>query len=54
MFRWLNDPNLFPKVIIFLYCCSSVGYATKGDWGRTLYWVAAALITVSVTFLIKH
>lgn len=52
--RLLNDENLFPKIIIFLYVFSSTRYAVGRDWGRCLYWVAAALITISVTFLIKH
>ena len=52
--RVFGDPNLFPKVIIFLYACSSSRYAWQGDWGRATYWIAAALITISVTFMIKH
>jgi len=54
MSRIFGDPNLFPKIIIFLYGCSSIRYGWQGDWGRCLYWVAAALITISVTFCIKH
>lgn len=50
----LQDDNLFPKVIIFLYACSSARYLYSHDYGRALYWVAAALITISVTFCIKH
>ena len=50
----LNDPNLFPKIIIVLYACASIRYFFGRDYGRGLYWVAAALITISVTFLIKH
>lgn len=54
MLKIFDDPNLFAKLIIFLYGCSSIRYGYQGDWGRCLYWVAAALITISVTFLIKH
>ena len=52
--RIFADPNLFPKIIIFLYFCSSIRYAWQGDYGRMTYWVAAALITISVTFMIRH
>jgi hypothetical protein len=49
-----NDPKLFPKIIIVMYLLSSVNYARFRDWGHCLYWFAAILITISVTFLIKH
>lgn len=52
--RLLNDTDLFPKVIIFLYACASTRYFYGRDYGRGVYWIAAALITISVTFLIKH
>lgn len=46
--------NLFPKVIMILYICASLCYLCQKDFGRCVYWIAAALITFSVTFLIKH
>lgn len=49
-----SDANLFPKIIIVLYVCASGRYFYVRDYGRGVYWIAAALITVSVTFLIKH
>lgn len=54
MFRILDDPNLFAKLIIFLYVFSSIRYGWQGDMGRMVYWIAAALITISVTFMMKH
>lgn len=50
----LSDPHLFPKLIIVLYACASIRYCYSHDYGRAVYWVAAALITSSVTFWIKH
>jgi len=52
--RLLANPNLFPSIIIVLYACASTRYFYERDWGRGVYWIAAALITISVTFLIKH
>jgi hypothetical protein len=52
--RFLSDPHLFVKVILFLYVCASIRYLVARDYGRFTYWIAAALITTSVTFLIKH
>ena len=54
MIRLMSDPHLFPKVILVLYACASARYCFSHDFGRSLYWIAAALITFSVTFLIKH
>jgi hypothetical protein len=48
--KLLQDPNLFPKIILVLYACSSARYLVAKDYGRSLYWFSAAMITVSVTF----
>lgn len=52
--KFFADPALFPKIIIAMYACASTRYFFAGDFGRGVYWIAAALITISVTFLIKH
>jgi hypothetical protein len=49
--RLLSDPHLFPKIIVVLYACSSIRYGVARDWGRMLYWISAAMITVSATFM---
>ena len=41
---------LFPAVMIALSLASSLVWALAGDWRRALYWVAAAVLTFSVTY----
>ena len=53
LFVFVRDPRFFPCVILFLYACCSIRYFIVGDWGRGVYWIAAFLITLSVTFLMK-
>lgn len=43
-------PWAFPTLLIILDLAASVAYATTGDWRRTIYWLAAAILTASVTF----
>lgn len=47
----LQDPRLFPCVILFLYACTSIRWFVAGNVGQGVYWIAAFLITFSVTFL---
>lgn len=39
-----------PCVMIALSLGASLVYLAASDWRRALYWTAAAVITVSVTF----
>lgn len=48
----LTNPHLMTGVIIILYAINSVWYLYHGDFGRMSYWVCAAGITISTTFLI--
>ncbi len=42
--------RLLPIVMMLLSAGAAVVYTFDGDWRRALYWAAAAVITVSVTF----
>lgn len=42
--------RLFPSILIFLDLCAAVAYATAHDWRRVIYWIAAAVLTASVTY----
>jgi len=44
------SPKLFPTVLIVLQAAACAVYATHGDWRRTIYWVAGAVITAAVSF----
>ena len=42
--------KLFPNVIILLDLGASIVYICQGDYRRFVYWLAAAIITISVTY----
>jgi hypothetical protein len=46
----LMDPRLFPSLLILLDVCAGVVYACHGDVRRTIYWLAAAVLTATVTY----
>jgi hypothetical protein len=54
MMSWLKHPHALPILIMGLYTVTSARYAVAGDWGRVMYWVCAAGITFSATFLVGH
>ena len=40
----------FPTALIVLDILASLVYLYYGDWRRFIYWMAAAVLTASVTF----
>lgn len=42
--------RLFPTILIALDVCAAAGYAVAHDWRRMIYWLAAAILTATVTF----
>lgn len=42
--------QIFPCILIALDVCSASAYAFNHDWRHTLYWLAAATLTATVTF----
>lgn len=40
---------LFPALLILLDIAAAIVWATHGDWRRTVYWIAAAVLTLTVT-----
>ncbi len=42
--------RLFPTILILLNVCAAIGYMPGGDWRRVIYWLAAAVLTVVVTW----
>jgi len=49
-FDWLASPKLFPCVMIGISLAAAARYGFDGDLRRFVYWVAAAVLTASVTF----
>ena len=41
---------LFPCILIALDLGASVVYGIDGDWRKVIYWIAAAILNVTVTF----
>ena len=42
--------KLFPTLLIILDLCAAIGYIPGGDWRRVIYWLAAAILTYTVTY----
>ena len=43
------SPQVFPWTLIVLDVLASIVYGFDGDWRRSVYWAAAAILTVCVT-----
>lgn len=50
--RLFTDPRFFNYVILGLYTANILNYAVRGRWNDAWYWLSAASITASVTFII--
>jgi hypothetical protein len=47
----LSDHRFFPTVLIALDVCAAARYAfCDGEWRRVIYWLAAAILTATVTW----
>lgn len=44
------DPRLFPSILIVLNLCAAAVYASHGDVRKVVYWIAAAILTTTVTW----
>lgn len=44
------DPRFFPSVLIVLDLFAAARYAANGDMRRTIYWIAAGVLTTTVTY----
>ena len=42
--------KIFPCVLIVLDLGAAVVYGINGDWRKVVYWIAAAVLSASVTF----
>lgn len=41
---------IFPCLLIALNVGAAIMYATQGNWRKVVYWVAAAVLNITVTF----
>ena len=42
--------QIFPTILIALDVAAALTYAAGGDWRRAIYWLAAAVLTTTVTY----
>lgn len=42
--------KLFPTILIVLDLGASIMWLVAGDWRRAIYWLAAAVLTATVTY----
>lgn len=42
--------QFFPTILIVLDLAAAAVYVCHGDWRKTIYWFAAAVLTITVTF----
>ena len=41
---------IFPCTLILLDVGAAIVYAVAGDWKKAVYWVAATVLNITVTF----
>lgn len=46
----IDRTKIFPLILIILQAVSAVPYALAGDWRQAVYWIAAAVLNIAVTF----
>lgn len=47
------DPRVLPTILIFIDLLAAAGYLFHGgisEWRKVMYWVAAAVLTFTVTW----
>ena len=42
--------KLFPTILMILDLFAAAGYVFARDWRHVIYWVAAAVLTATVTY----
>lgn len=46
----MDKTKIFPVVLIALDVGAGIVYAAQGDWKKAVYWIAAAVLNITVTF----
>ena len=45
------NPKILPTVMMVLQFLAAIPYAIKGDAKMTVYWIAACVLTLALTWL---
>lgn len=46
----MNRTQIFPTILIILDVAAAIGYGVDYNWRLSVYWLAAAVLTICVTF----
>lgn len=46
----LTKQQVFPTILIVLDVCAALAYVPVCDWRKSVYWLAAAVLTYVVTY----
>ena len=46
----VRSEKFFPSQLIIIDICAAVRYIPTADWRHFLYWIAAAVLTITVTY----
>ena len=49
-FEVIRPEQVFPLVLILIGLAAAVVYLRQKDYKKTVYWVAAAVLNITVTF----
>lgn len=46
----MDKTKIFPMILITLQIGAGIVYAAQSDWRKAVYWIAAAVLNIAVTF----
>lgn len=46
----MEKEQILPLILIIIQVVSAIPYTVTGDWRKAVYWVAAAVLNIAVTF----
>lgn len=46
----MRQVYIFPVILILLDIGAAITYGIAGDWKKAIYWIAAAILSATVTF----
>lgn len=48
--KLICSEKIFPTLLILLDVGAAIAYAKSKDWRKVIYWIAAAVLNITVTF----
>lgn len=49
--KYLLDPRAFNVAIIVMFLAAAIRWALARNWPQASYWLAAAALNISITFM---